>query len=166
MPFNRPTLQEVRDRIATSIQGDLPGLQLRYSPTGILGSALADEMHILYGWQLYLSQQYFPYTAEDAYLELHASWWGIYRTPATAAAGKLNFAAPVGTPIPAGTTLRRADGVEVATIADVITAANPQAVDVVALIDGIAGNTAATMAFSMIAPVADVQTIAIVHAAG
>lgn len=166
MPFSRSTLQDVRQRIAANIEARQPGLQLRYSPTSILGQVLSDEMHILYGWQQHLSLQYFPFAADSDYLEQHASWWGIFRTVATPAAGKAVFTAPAGTAIPAGTQLRRADGVEYQTVSDVITILAQQPVDVVALQPGSAGNAAEGVALSMIAPIAGVQTVALVDADG
>lgn len=166
MPFDRPTLNAVRDRIAADIEARQPGLQLRYSPTKILGQVNADEFHIVYGWIDGLSRQYFPYTADGAYLEQHASWWGIARNPAVAAAGKAIFKAPIGTVIPAGTLLRRADGVEYKTAAEIITTLAEQPVDVEAVMPGAAGNAAEGVALSMVSPIAGVQTVALVDEDG
>lgn len=166
MPFNRPALQEIRDRIAADIDARQPGLKLRYSPTSIIGQVNASEFHIVYGYQAYLARQMFPWSAEREYLRAHAFWWGVQASEATIAIGPAIFKAAIGSIIPANTSLRRADGLEYLVIADTIIASAEQAIDVTAAEPGSAGNAAAGVALTMTAPIVGVETVALVDTAG
>src|SRR4029450_13555757 len=91
MPFDRPTLPELRDRIRRLLNARLPGgdALLRQSNLRVIADVLAGLSTLHYGYQEWLSRQLFPDTAETAFLERWASIWGLTRRPATAALGGL-----------------------------------------------------------------------------
>src|SRR4029450_10090670 len=92
MPFDRPTLAELRDRIRRDFNARLPGADalLRQSNLSVIADVLAGLSTLHYGYQVWLSQHLFPDTAETAFLERWASVWGVTRRPATAAFGALD----------------------------------------------------------------------------
>jgi len=74
------------------------------SPVGVLSAIIRNNALTLYENHLHLrwwGDQYFPDTAENEYLERHASIWGIFRRPATKAVGYAVFSGTTGTVIPA-----------------------------------------------------------------
>jgi uncharacterized phage protein gp47/JayE len=111
MPFDRPTLTEIKSRIKADIVASA-GPQLRRSNFSILGAAQAGACHELYGALDSLSQDLLPATATGEALERHAFWWGLTRKPAAAANGLVSFAGASGVTVPEGVILRRADNVK------------------------------------------------------
>src|SRR4029453_11519032 len=113
MPFDRPTLAELRDRIRRDFNARLPGADalLRQSNLSVIADVLAGLSPLHYGYQVWLSPQLFPDTAETAFLERWASIWGLTRRPATAAAGALDVRGTAGAVVPPGTEFQRLDRV-------------------------------------------------------
>jgi uncharacterized phage protein gp47/JayE len=113
MPFNRPTLTELRQRNAAFIQSELKniGALLRFSNLGILGDADAGLSYLHYGYLDWIAQQATPYTATDEYLSAWAALKSITQKPASAATcPTVAFTGAVGAVLPAGTVLNRSDG--------------------------------------------------------
>jgi uncharacterized phage protein gp47/JayE len=113
MPFDRPTLPELRDRIRRDFNARLPGADalLRQSNLRVIADVLAGLSTLHYGYQEWLARQLFPDTAETAFLERWASIWGLTRLPATAAVGSLTVQGTAGAVVPAGAEFQRVDGV-------------------------------------------------------
>ena len=168
MPFSRPDIQTLIDRIASDIETRLPGAdaRLRRSVLAALARAQAGAAHGLHGHLDWLARQLMPDTAETEHLERWASIWGVARKPATPAAGTVTFSGADGSTIPAGTTLARADGAEYTTDAAASIAGGVASVAVTASLPGVAGNAAAGTKLSLSAPVAGVQGQATVDAPG
>ncbi|MDH4229950.1 MAG: baseplate J/gp47 family protein [Nitrospirota bacterium] len=162
MPFTRPTLTDIKNRVLADIEAQLPGAdaRLRRTVLNILGTALAGAVHGIYGYTQHLAGQILPDTAETDYLERWASLWGISRTAAAKASGSVTFTGTNGTLIPVGTTVQRADGAEFVTAADVTIAAGSATATVTAAVAGADGNTAAASSLTLTAPIAGVNSTA------
>ena len=90
MPFARPTLNELIDRVTTDISGRVTGVEsavLRRSLLGILARSEAGAVHMLYGFLEWAARQAIIDTAEKEYLERWAAIWKIFRKPADYAEG-------------------------------------------------------------------------------
>ncbi|CNH57932.1 putative bacteriophage protein [Yersinia massiliensis] len=113
MPFNRPTLSELRQRNQSYIQSELKtgGNLLRFSNIGVISDADAGMAHLHYGYLDYIAQQATPYHATDEYLAAWAALKDVYRKATTPARGEqIRFSGVTGRIIPAGRLLNRADG--------------------------------------------------------
>ena len=172
MPFSRPTLNELIDRVSTDIASRLPGASttlLRRSLAGVLARAEAGAVHSLYGYLEFIARQALPDTAEEEYLLRWSSiWLPRGRKPATYANG-LNAVQLTGTSgsiVPAGTFLVRDDGVQFITLSAVVLGSLGATVSVRAELSGTAGNTAAGVQLSLLQPVSGVRSSALVIAPG
>ncbi|WP_424682908.1 baseplate J/gp47 family protein [Frateuria sp. YIM B11624] len=168
MPFNRPPLATLIDRIDSDIGSRLLGAlaRLRRALTTILARAFAGAVHGLYGHQEWIAKQILPDTCGEDMLARHAAIWKIPRKPASAATGPVVFTGNDGSVVPAGTLLTRADGSEYSTDADATIDAGTATATVTALIAGSAADAVANTALSFVAPVAGVSSAATVDAAG
>jgi uncharacterized phage protein gp47/JayE len=120
MPFDRPSLDELRLRVRQDLMNRLPGTDamLRWNNLRIVADTEAGAVHMLYGRLVWSFQQLFPDTAEGPFLDRWASIWGVPRRPATAAFGPVQFTANPGALYPAGYLMQRADGVQFSVLAD------------------------------------------------
>lgn len=172
MPFARPTLNDLIERVSTDIASRLPGASttlLRRSLAGILARAEAGAVHSLYGYLDFIARQALPDTAEDEYLLRWASiWLPNGRKPATFANGinAVQLTGTAGSPVPAGTMLVRNDGVQFRTLSDVALGSSGALVSVRAETPGSASNTAAGVSISLLQPVTGVRSSALVVAPG
>ncbi|MBK5146006.1 baseplate J/gp47 family protein [Budviciaceae bacterium BWR-B9] len=113
MPFNRPTLTELRQRNRSYIQSELQtdGSLLRFSNMGVISDVDAGMAHLHYGYLDYIALQSTPYFSTDEYLAGWAALKSVYRKPATAAmCQSVAFSGIAGAYIPGGTILNRDDG--------------------------------------------------------
>lgn len=168
MPFQRPTLIELKERVAADLDSRLPGsdARLRRSNTAIIATVHAGAVHGLHGHLEYLSKQILPDTAEEEYLERWASIWGVARKEAAAAAGTVTFTGTNGAVIAAGTPLQRSDGAEFTVDVDVVIAAGVAAAAVTAVDAGSACNTAAGSTLTLVSPIAGVNAAVTVTIGG
>ena len=159
MPFARPTLDELIDRIQADLSTrlELGGALLRRSVLGVLARVLAGATHGQHGHLDFLSRQLFPDTSEVEFLERHASLYGLSRLAATFAAGDVVLTGTESTVIPEGTTLLRADGVEYTTTAEGTIVSGEATVPVEAVDAGAAGNTDAAVGLTLVAPIAGIS---------
>jgi uncharacterized phage protein gp47/JayE len=159
MPFNRPTLTELRDRAQGSLDSRLTGTdaRLRRSNTNVLATVHSGAMHGLYGYLDYIANQAVPGPDNDEYwLERHASLWKVYRKAATAAGGNVTFTGANGSVIPAGTALQRSDGAFYTTQADGTITTGSAVVAITADEAGKSGNTAAGSQLTLVNPIVGV----------
>jgi uncharacterized phage protein gp47/JayE len=166
MPFDRPTPQQIRDRLAAEIEAALPGAdaRTRRSVEGVLVRAMSVASYSLHEHLDWVSNQILPDTAEAEILERHASLWGIQRRSATPAVGTVRFTGLAGTLIPAGSLLRRTDDVRYVTVADATIGTTTVDVAVTASVAGAAGNTPTGTKVTLVAPIAGIQSQALVIA--
>jgi uncharacterized phage protein gp47/JayE len=156
MPFNRPSLQTLIDRVAADIESRLAGAsaRLRRSVLAVLGRAMAGVAHGLHGHLDWLAKQLLVSTCGEAFLYVHAAVWKVPRKQATQAAGSVDFTGTTGTVIPAGTELQRVDGEEYTTDAEATLVAGAATVTVTAVTAGLDGNAAAATTLNLVNPIA------------
>lgn len=169
MPFLRPSLTEIIDRVIADISSRITGVDsaaLRRSLIGILGRAEAGAAHLLYGYIDWVSRQVIIDTAEDEYLERWAAIWSIRRHQATFATGSVTFTGTNGSTIPDGTIVQRQDGVQYVTQGAQIIASGTAIATVQALDSGSFSNIDPGMSVFLLQPIAGVQSAATVAAGG
>ncbi|WP_374572507.1 baseplate J/gp47 family protein [Phenylobacterium sp.] len=120
MPFDRPTLTQLRQNVAADIDAALPGAQtlLRYSNLRILAQVLAGALNGQYGYLDWIALQAVPYTATGEALEAWAALKGVTRKASAAATGAAGFTGTPTAVLPAGSQFVRDDGRVYATTAE------------------------------------------------
>lgn len=110
MPFQRPTLQELSDRIETDIKSRLGVVNLiRRSILKVLARVYAGAIHMTYGFLEFIKRQLFVTTADSEFLDKIGLEIGLPRKAATFASGNGTATGVDGTLI--GTVeLENADG--------------------------------------------------------
>lgn len=122
MPYNRPTLSELRARNIAAIESELKGVgtPLRFSNLNILGSADAGLAYLHFGYLDWIAKQSVPWSATDENLAGWASIKSITRKAANAGTNNATiFTGKSGGTIPAGTVLNRGDGYQYTTDAEI-----------------------------------------------
>ncbi|HCC7945867.1 baseplate J/gp47 family protein [Citrobacter freundii] len=114
MPYNHPTLTDLRGQVQSDIQSELPktGGLLRFSNLKITGDVQAGLSYGHYGYLDWIAQQSTPFTATDEYLDAWAALVSVYRKPATAAKSPAAKATGTGGTVPAGAIANRKDGIQ------------------------------------------------------
>lgn len=116
MPYQRPTLSELRSRNRQFITSELEntGELLRFSNLRIMADMDAGMSHLHFAYLDWIARQSNPFTAEDEWLAAWGALKNVYRKDATAATGpKVSFKkGNVGAIVPAGTLLNRSNGVQ------------------------------------------------------
>ena len=107
MPFTRPTLTEIDERIQADFKNRIEGITslLRRSVLKIQARVYAGACHLLYGYLQYQKNQMFLTTAETDNLELIANEYGVSRKAAEKATGSGTATGTIGVVIPANTEL-------------------------------------------------------------
>lgn len=165
MPYERPSLSDLRLQVGQDIASQLPGTDplLRFTNLGILGAVLAGLAHEHYGYLDWISQQSVPFLCTGEYLEGWAGLKGVIRNAPTQATGSVQFSGVNGTVIAAGRSLVRADGVQYETTTGGMVASGTVTVQAVALADpngltGAFGNCDAGTQLSLGVAVAGIVT--------
>ena len=164
MPFNRPTLADLKHRIQADFVSrlELKGGILRRSVVGVLSTVLAGCSHLWNGHLDWLSKQINTVTMDEDYLLREAPIYGIYRKAAVPASGYVSFSGTDGVVVPAGTQMKRAsDGAIYLTTSDGL-----DTVPIIAEEAGAAGNAEAGATLSLVTPIAGVVSSATVTAEG
>jgi len=151
MPFERPTLAEIKARVSADIVSHLQDSdpELRRGNLEVLARMEAGAVHGLHGLAQRLSLQILPDSAEADYLERHGGIWGVSRKAATAAAGLVNFSGTNGAVIPAGAELKRADGQRYVVLEAATVGGGAATVRARALVCGAEGNATANTGLTM-----------------
>lgn len=120
MPFTRPTLAELVDRVQQDFVSrlELAGAVLRRSLVFVLSRVQAGAAHMLYGYLDWLARQLFADTSEREFLLRQASLYGLQPTPADFAQAEVALVGTNGSVAPAGSVLLRSDGAEYTLDAD------------------------------------------------
>jgi uncharacterized phage protein gp47/JayE len=164
MPFQRPSLAEIKSRTEASRLG--LGALLRRSFLKVFARVVAGGSHLLHGHLDWASRQVLPDTADAEHLARWSSIWGVTRKTAAYAEGSVIFEGEDGVTIPAGTLIQRADGVRYATDNDVLISAGIAIAPVTAVLAGEAGNEEEGVDVAMVSPIAGVQASAEIAAGG
>ncbi|AGC43249.1 phage FluMu protein gp47 [Myxococcus stipitatus DSM 14675] len=169
MAFSRPTLPQLVERIHQDFVSrlPLPGAVLRRSVVSALSRALAGAAHMLHGHIAYLAKQLFPDLSDRESLLRQAALYGYSLGEAKFAQGFVVAIGSIGATIPAGTALRRADGVQYETLEEAtIDGSGSATIEVRAALASEAGNTDAGAGLVFESPVADVDAVAPVDVGG
>ena len=168
MPFERPTLKQLRDQIAADIDGELKSTDsmLRRSFLKALATAFAGALHLAYGFLAWIAEQVFPDRAEEAAIVRWAAIWGVERADPVAATGTISVQGTAGTAVPQGTVWRSSARADYASDADGMVAADGTLdVAVTAVEAGAAGNAADATKLRLVSAVAGLQSAATANGA-
>lgn len=170
MAFDRPTLPEIAERVASDFKSrlSLVSAPLRRSVVLVMSRVVAGAAHMLHGHLEYLSKQLFPDTSDDEYLVRQAGLYNITKTAATFATGTVSVTSDVGAgPIPADAILRRTDGAEYTVDAEVLVDVGGNFdVAVTAVEAGEDGNADSGVVLTFESPIGGVDSAATVTAQG
>lgn len=169
MPYARPTLNEIIDRIVTDIATRVEGANgsvLRRSMFGVLARAEGGTAHLLYGYIDWVAKQAIPDTAEDEYLIRWARIWGLSRKLATFSGGDVSMTGNVNAEIKADTILQSQLGTQYRVTKTTTFAGTTALVPVQAVTAGIDQDLAVGAKLALVSPVPGVNTVGTVAAAG
>ena len=168
MPFKRPGLQTIIDRIANDFEVKINGANsfLRRSVLKIMAVVYAGTVHLIYGFLGYQADQLFATKADTEGLELIGSEYGIARKAAVKAIGEGVATGVNGTVIPADTELQSTDGQVYIIDSDVTIALGVATVDFTAEIAGADGNDDAGVVLSFVSPIVSIDSTITVSASG
>lgn len=170
MPWQRPSLTDLYDRIAKDFSGRLldGGPVATRSVIGVLSRVWAGAAHAMHGMLAWMFGQVFVDTAEAEYLERWALDWGMARKAAAPAAGNLAITGQAGAVVPAATLwIDQASGQQYAQNADAVLPASGTAMARVVAVDaGVAGNLVPGGELTLIAPIGGVESRGEVTAEG
>lgn len=159
MPFTRPTLQTIIDRIEADIVSRLIGqvALLRNALLTILAKVFAGAIHTCYGYLDYISINFLPDLAEAYWLERYGVQYNLPRLAAAFAEGDVKFTGSNGTYIPIDTKLVRDDGIEYITTAGGTISGGELTLNAESLVAGLDSNTEAGILFTIFTPIAGVD---------
>lgn len=120
MPWNKPTLTTIVERLETGLESRLTGgvPLFRAALLRILVRVFAMGIYLCYGYIEFLARQLFVMTAEGEYLERLAYMWGISRKAGTYSSGSVRFTGINGTLISSGTIFQDNAGNQYTTTID------------------------------------------------
>lgn len=157
MPWHRDTITTLSNRIKGDLASSLNLAQIpRRSILEVLGKVVAGSVHGLYGYGSYIINQIFPFSAEHAYLERHAKWWGIERKKASFAHGKVIFKGIENTVFPQGINIS-SDDILLISISSANTLNGQVEIEVKAQNAGSASNLPVATKLSLISPLAGIM---------
>lgn len=168
MPFFRPSVAKIRERRIADFEVELGSQSARLGGTveRALATSGSGAAHGLHGHLDAVARDAFPGTADDARLKQWASFFGVYQLEAVRAAGTGLFSTsgPIDTLLPEATIVVRDDGREYEVTEDtsIIAADLVTAAPLRAKIAGEEGNLAAGSTLSLQAPLAGLQSGAVV----
>lgn len=173
MPYTTPDFQSIRDAILRDIanQPRPDGKPANVAGDGdyaIRANATGAAIEGLYQHQQWIVRQILPDSADEEFLERHASLRKLTRKNATLASGTIAFAGTVGSPIPIGTGAKTAGGISyVTTASGDIAGDGTLTLAASAVVAGAAGNQAAATDLTLTAaPPGVVSTATIVSMTG
>ena len=168
MPFARPTLATLIQRIAADLQSYLAGTNpfLRRMLLTVLGRVQAGAVHGLYGHQQWIADQVMVDQCDADTLARWANILGKPQEAAVAASGPIICTGTETTDIPAGTVLVRSDNTQYVTNADATITGGTASPTVVASVAAAAGDCAAGMTLTFASPIAGINVYATVGATG
>jgi uncharacterized phage protein gp47/JayE len=174
MPWQTPTLKEVRSLVRDAIQGSLPGADalVPNSALRVISDVQGALCHETLQYVDWLSLQLLPDTAEAQWLDRHANIWLVNadgstgRKMATLASGAVTFTGAAGALVPQGTQLSgpSSTGVTYETLADLTIppGGGPAQVNARAIDPGKAGNLDPGSSLTVLGGVSGANTVATV----
>lgn len=168
MPFERPSLAALIDRVRGDIRGrlELEGSLVRRAMADVIAAVFAGAVHTLYGYLDWVTKQMFGDTAERTQLLRKAAMYGIYPTASTFATGNVTATGTNGTSIPTGTILKLDTITSYRVTTGQVIASGTATLPVVALLAGITANIPASTPVTFESPIANVDSSALVATGG
>jgi uncharacterized phage protein gp47/JayE len=124
MPFNRPSLSTILNRVLAGVKSRLTVDQMRRSDAEVYAREISGASHELHGHIQFVSAQVIYDTAEAEWLDRWATLWlRKPRIAALAATGNANAPGDDGSIIPAGSIYISSAGIEYSVEADATVAA-------------------------------------------
>lgn len=162
MPYIRPTITEIKDRIEKGIEARLFSklALLRVAILRVLARVFAGAIHGNYGYLEWLSRQLFVTTAETLFLNRHGRMWSVNRRSGSFATGKAVFTGLDGVIISPETVIQTEDGIEFATVqSGEIGDVTPGEIEILiqAVDAGDAGNITVGIVLQLISPISGVD---------
>lgn len=159
MAFERPTLDQLIERVDTTIKGTLNLTNVvRRSFIGVISRVIAGMTHLMLGFLTFISRQVFPDTAELEFLERWASIWGITRNEATFAQFIITITGTDGAVIPQGTALQNGEGLKYETDDEGTIAGGSVDIQVTAELSGADYDMSAGQILTLISPIANIDS--------
>ena len=168
MPFEKPTLQTIVDRIVADIKTRVPGAStmLRNSILKILSTVYGGSVHLLYDYLEYMKDQLFVSTADTRYLETQAAEYGIFRSYGAKSTGTITVTGTAGIVLAAGTRFQSALGVSYISTAAATITGGVASVAIDAEEVGTDGDQNAGAVLTFVSPIAGVNSQATVDSGG
>lgn len=164
MAFERPTVQQIADRMTTEMETRLTGnvaIPIR-SLLRILIVVFAGAIHLAYGAIVFFGNMIFPDTAETTFLDRQADYWGLQRKAASSATGKIQITGTPTTIVPQGTAWQDDRSEQYLTDQDyTIEAGGSVTADVTAESAGLVSNTS-DLELDIVTPIVGVDSTATV----
>ncbi|MEM8698935.1 MAG: baseplate J/gp47 family protein [Pseudomonadota bacterium] len=167
MPFEKPTLAELRTRAGAQFEARLPGADtsLRKSNLRVSAEVMAGLVHGAYGYLDYVARQSVPDTAEGFNLERWAAIFGIVRIPAGAAEALARFTGSTGSSVPTSAVLS-AQGQDFVVVAGGTLAGGQIDLTIRAVTPGAAGNLPSGSTLSLVNSLTGIDAQAILQTEG
>lgn len=168
MPFTKPSLTDIVNRMKTDLQGKITeaGTWLRNSLMEVFITVVAGSHYLMYDFLEWCKKQLFISTAEAEYLEIQGNEYGILRNYGVKATGTVTMTGTIGTTVPAGTVLQSALGQLYATNAAGAFSSSTMNVAITAEAVGSDYNQIAASTLSFVSPIAGVNTDTVVTTGG
>jgi len=166
MPFSRPTLPQIIDRVKQDLEAKLTGSSpvLRRSVVAVLARIIAGASHVLHGHLDWLYKQLFPTLADEDNLLQWGSIWAVERKAASFAERDVLFTGAIGAVILPGAELQRSDGIIYAVDVGGTFTGTTLLLKVICETAGSIGNVDTGVLLQFVEPVAGVQNEAPVQA--
>lgn len=168
MPFTRPTLTEIVNRVQSDIETRVTGAEslLRRGVLKVLGRVFSGAVHLLYSYLGYQSEQLFISTADENNLEKHGDEYGINLIAAVEATGITVATGTTGITIDANTELQTTTGVKYVTDTDAPIVTGTVDLSITAVEGGDDGNQDAGTILSFVSPIDNVNSQTTVNTDG
>lgn len=168
MPFTRPKLSEIVDRIDSDFLSRITdsGLLLRRSVLNIIARVYAGAVHLLYGFLDFQSKQLFATTADSTGLDIIGNEFGIARDSASKAIGGGTSTGTNGITAPAGSVLISGDGNRYLTDADATIETGSTLLTYTAETANSDSNDIAGITLTFVNPIAGINTNVTVDSSG
>jgi uncharacterized phage protein gp47/JayE len=169
MPFQRPTLSDLRLRARALFASKLKGADgtLPKSNITVSSDVIAALVYGLYGYADWLARQALPNTADDwYYLSRWGALFGLTPKPAVTAGGNVYFTGHIGASVPKHTQIQDSLGNLYKTTADATLGLSNAPTPIVALTGGVAGNLPAGALLTLTSAITNVNGTATVDGSG
>lgn len=164
MPFQRPTLDQLIERVKSDFRAGLNVADIiRRSFLGVIGRAIAGMSHLQLGYMDWISKQVIPDTADDEQLIRWASIFGLQLREATYAELNITITGNPGGVVSEDEIYQTQSGIQYELDAEVTIPIGGSIIGkIVAIIPGTGSNLNVNDPVSLVSPIANVNSDAVV----